>query len=179
MSLITMRPELYTNGLKDLINYINQFQSTSEMTMVEIGSYAGEGTEIFAEHFKKVITIDPHVNGYDNDNDSASSSDFEMVIDKFNKRINNKENIEYINSTSDDAILKLKDVSFDFVYIDGWHTYEQVIKDIDNYLPQINKNGFIGGHDYNPGWFGVMKAVDEKFETIDSTFCDTSWIKKL
>ena len=47
-----MRPELYTNGLKDLINYINQFQSTSEMTMVEIGSYAGEGTEIFAEHFK-------------------------------------------------------------------------------------------------------------------------------
>jgi hypothetical protein len=102
-----------------------------------------------------------------------------MVVNEFNKIIENKENVEYINLTSDDAIIKLKNVSFDFIYIDGWHTYEQVIKDIDNYLPQINKNGFIGCHDYNPGWLGVMKAVDEKFETIDSTFCDTSWIKKL
>jgi hypothetical protein len=68
---------------------------------------------------------------------------------------------------------------YDFVYIDGLHTYEQVKKDIENYKQLIRPNGFIGGHDYHPqGWPGVVKAVEETVG-VDKVFPDGSWIKKL
>lgn len=51
---------------------------------------------------------------------------------------------------------------YDFVFIDGEHTYEQVFKDICNYLPKIKKGGMLIGHDYgHPDFEGVKRAVDE------------------
>ncbi len=60
-----MRDELYSRGLEDLIRYVNSFANTKEMDMVEIGSYAGESTVIFAKHFRRVVAIDPYLNDYD------------------------------------------------------------------------------------------------------------------
>jgi hypothetical protein len=36
-----------------------------------------------------------------------------------------------------------------------------VKSDIDNYKNIVRKGGVIGGDDYIPRWFGVIKAVDE------------------
>ena len=179
MGVLKMRDFIYTEGLNDLINYINQYQSTSDMTMIEIGSYAGESTEIFANNFKEVITIDPHVSGYDDNHDSASSSDFNEVFEKFLERKEKFNNIRYIRNTSDNALFELNNLKVDFVYIDGWHVYEQMKKDISNYLPFINSGGFIGGHDFHPGWQGVVDAVLESIGDVDKTFKDTSWVKKI
>lgn len=178
MSLIQMRPELYVKGLNDLIDYINRFESTSDMTMIEIGAYAGEGTEIFARRFGKVITIDPHQRDYD-ETDSAAKSDFDIVVSNFMEIKKRYNNIEYINMKSDDAINELKENKVGFVYIDGWHVYEQVKKDIINYKPLIKEGGFIGGHDWHPGWVSVVDAVVECLESVDQKFVDTSWIKRL
>ena len=35
---------------------------------------------------------------------------------------------------------------------------EQMKKDISNYLPFINSGGFIGGHDFHPGWRPMRPA---------------------
>jgi len=67
----------------------------------------------------------------------------------------------------------------DFVYIDGLHTYEQVSRDIDNYLQIIKPSGSIGGHDYHRVYQGVINAINEKLGEPDKTFKDTSWIKKI
>ena len=48
--------------IKDLEN--KKAQSQDE-TIVEIGSYVGDSTMIFAKRFFNVISIDPFVNGYD------------------------------------------------------------------------------------------------------------------
>ncbi len=53
---------------------------------------------------------------------------------------------------------------FDWVYIDGNHQYEFVMKDLECYLPKVKPGGFIAGDDYGTaGWWqgGVTKAVDE------------------
>ena len=69
--------------------------------------------------------------------------------------------LRFIIKASDEAVKDLKNERFDFVYIDGDHSYEQCKKDIINYLPLVRSGGIFGGHDYTPDWPGVIKAVNE------------------
>jgi hypothetical protein len=177
--LYIMRDEVYTNGLLELIDYIKKYIDTKQLSMIEIGSYAGESTELFAKNFKEVISIDPFINDYDLNDVTCTFMKLEDVYYKFNERISKYDNIKHIRKTSDDAINDLNEYICQFVYIDGLHTYEQVKKDIFNYKKLINPNGFIGGHDYHPNWSGIIKGIDEIFGNPDLTFKDTSWIKKI
>lgn len=176
--LYEMRPNDYAEGLKDLIYYVNQFYDTKNMTMIEIGSYAGESTLIFAEHFKKIICIDPYKNDYDKKDPAINYMELNNVYDIFINRIKEHKNIELIKKSSNQAFKSLKKINVDFVYIDGLHTYIQVKKDIENYS-KIIKNGFISGHDYHENWHGVIKAVNETIGNPDKLFKDTSWIKSI
>jgi hypothetical protein len=175
--LYIMRNPHYTTGLLDLIQYINNYSSTYDMTMIEIGSYAGESTELFSKHFKKVISIDPFINDYDPNDITCDYMDLDKVYNVFLQRISPLSNVIHIREISDNAVTLIKN-KIDFVYIDGLHTYNQVKKDILNYIPLINQ-GFIAGHDYHPVWQGIIDGVNELLGTPDATFCDTSWIKKI
>ena len=48
--------------------------------------------------------------------------------------------------TSDDFFIKNNE-KFDIIFLDGLHTYEQTIKDIDNSIKFLNNNGVILVHD--------------------------------
>jgi len=53
---------------------------------------------------------------------------------------------------------------FDWVYIDGNHSYDYVRADLLNFYPKVKTGGFITGDDYgSQGWWGdgVTRAVDE------------------
>ena len=170
-----MRDRIGQEGLLDLITELGE---TTGKTMVEIGTFTGESTVIFADHFKEVIGIDPMLPEYDKQ-DPTSKFDFNEVLKMFLLRTENYNNISLIQKTSDDAVNDFKDASIDFVYIDGIHQYPNVLSDIKNYLPKIKKGGIIGGHDYGQHWPGVKQAVDEMFGEPDKTFSDGSWIKFL
>jgi hypothetical protein len=177
--LYTMRNELYSIGLENLIKHIQKFYDTKNMNMVEIGSYAGESTKIFAENFSIVIAIDPFINDYDPEDITCNFMKLEDVYYEFKKTIDKFDNIKHIKKTSDDAIIEISNETFHFIYIDGIHTYDQVKKDIINYLPLIKSNYFIGGHDYHQNWGGVINAVNEVLGKPDMVFEDTSWIKQI
>jgi predicted O-methyltransferase YrrM len=170
-----MRDNTSSEGLRQLIKELGD---TSKMTMVEIGSFIGESTIIFAEHFKQVIAIDPFQPDYHKE-DPTSKFNFDEVYDEYIRRTSPFPNIKTLRLTSDSAVDILKDELFDFIYIDGIHTYEQVKIDIENYQPLVKSGGVIGGHDYGPHWPTVNKAVDEKFGKPDKMYKDTSWIKQL
>lgn len=56
------------------------------------------------------------------------------------------------------------DSSFDWVYIDGDHTYEAVRADLAAYSPKVKPGGIICGDDYHRrGWWGdaVIRAVND------------------
>jgi cephalosporin hydroxylase len=72
-----------------------------------------------------------------------------------------------------------EDESLDFVYIDANHSYDGVIKDLQDWYPKIKKGGMISGHDYEERpWPGLVKAVDEFFgkENIEIDPRSWSWI---
>ncbi len=91
-----------------------------------------------------------------------------------------------LRMTSDEFFIK-NDQSFDIIFLDGLHTYEQTIKDIDNGLKFLNPNGVILIHDCLPKkiwnqivprlyghWNGdVWKAIvhSRSYENADTYTC--------
>lgn len=169
-----MRDATSTEGLLDLIKELGD---NSNKTMIEIGSFVGESTVLFAQSFKKVIAIDPFLADYDPADSTSNNFDFDNVYQTYLDRVTIHSNVQTHVMSSNEAVEILNEDMFDFIYIDGLHTYEGVKSDITNYLPLINKGGVIGGHDYVQGWSGVIKAVDEILGKPDKTFKDGSWIK--
>lgn len=177
--LYIMRSGYTKTGLEEMIRYIGNVIDIKESTIIEIGAYAGESTEIFATKFKEVITIDPYVNDYDKNDAACQYMDLVDVYKVFQSVTSKYPNIKHIKKTSDEAFEELQHIKVDVVYIDGLHTYEQVKKDILNYMPMIKSNGFLSGHDYSEHWGGVVQAISETIGNPEKVFEDTSWIKKI
>lgn len=167
----------FENGLRDLIQYINTYEPVNQLNMIEIGSYIGESTIIFASSFKQVTSVDPYIDNYDPTDHACKFAPFEQVYRQFLSNTKQFSNITQIRKTSDDAVLDFEPNSIDFVYIDGNHTYEFVKKDIENYLNIVKLNGFIAGHDYQHE--PIKQAIFETIGNVDRVFSDTSWVKKV
>lgn len=169
--------EKYQNSwLTGLIGCIDYVRSKIKVeNMVEIGSYQGESTTLFAHYFqpKNLYAVDPFVNGYD-EFDGSSTGDFTNVIHNFNLRTQKFSCIKHIKDFSYAVLDQFENDSLDFVYIDGDHTYEGVVKDIKMYLPKIKVGGFIAGHDL--GRESVTKALRNQLGEVDARFEDSSWV---
>lgn len=189
-------------GLHDMITWLskhfnNQFLGNWEhpwpktfhtpRKAIEIGSWRGESTQIFASCglFRGGITcIDPWV---DNDHYRRFMSENETMSDirkdfEINCRLflepNNHCNIRVIRDYSQVCCDEFEDNSVDFIYIDGDHTKEGIERDIEKYLPKLKKGGVMAGHDYDARWWpDVIQTVDDKLGKPDKIFMDTSWVK--
>jgi predicted O-methyltransferase YrrM len=173
-----MRAPFYAEGLVDMIDWINTIRPTSEMRIIEIGSYVGESTMIFADRFKEVVSVDPYINDYDLEDAACLFAPFDKVYEQFVRNTLPISNIKSIRETSKNAFSILKDQQWDMVYIDGLHTLEGVSYDIANYKTIIKPGGFVCGHDY--GWGNVRHAIGQLLDDkVDATFKDASWAKQI
>lgn len=173
-----MRAPFYAEGLIDMINWIDNIRPTKEMRIIEIGSYIGESTMIFADRFKEVVSVDPYINDYDLEDAACSFAPFDKVYEQFVRNTLSIPNIKSIRETSENAFSILKDQQWDMVYIDGLHTFEGVSFDIEHYKTIIKPGGFICGHDY--GWGNVRHAIGNLLDDkVDATFKDASWAKQI
>ena len=145
--------------------------------MVEIGPYTGTSTEIFAttNKFDVIYAVDPWRAGYD-DNDELSDSDMVKVENIFDNIQTKYPCIRKIKKSSVEAALQFDDNSLDFVYIDACHQYENVVEDINIWLPKVKHIGWLGGHDFSNGWPRVKQAVLDTLGTPHHLFADGSWI---
>lgn len=174
---MSMRNEKTLLELHKLCDFIG---NTDSMNMLEIGCYAGESTEVWCKRFNNVIAIDPWLSGKGYDSNDIASKNMSNGIEKqFDNRMKSYKNIIKIKNFSYNVCNSIEDNSLDFVYIDGEHTYDGVMRDIELFLPKIKTGGYIGGHDYKPKWVGVVNAVNEKLGIPDNIFEDKSWIFKL
>jgi predicted O-methyltransferase YrrM len=173
-----MRTAEQREGLQDMIDWLNTIRPTSEMRMIEIGSYVGESTLMFANHFKEVVSVDPYVNDYDLNDMACSYAPFDTVYQEFLRNTLPIHNIKSIRDTSQNALSLLREQQWDLVYIDGIHTLEGVWYDIEHYKTLIKTGGFISGHDY--GWGNVRHAIGQLLDDkVDATFKDMSWVKQI
>jgi len=100
---------------------------------------------------------------FDSDKTSRYSQDkFESALQE-TKNLVKGLNAVIIRETSQDAVKKFEDGYFDFVFIDGDHSYEGVKRDIKLWNPKVKKGGCLIGHDYyhHSGMDDVRRAVNE------------------
>lgn len=173
MSIVVMRGREQDNrSLSQLVDDTG----LDGITMVEVGSYAGESAEIFAStgKVKRIFCIDPWKGGYD-EKDVASSSDFTEVEAAFDKVMERHPTVIHkFRGTLQDFALAFPELRPDLIYIDSEHTYEGTRRDISTALKMEPK--VMAGHDYTNGWPGVVRAVDETVGRPNRVYADESWI---
>lgn len=173
--MYVMRPnDGYKQSLRDLAKSLLSKGAVSHF--VEIGSFSGESAVIWHESLpdSTIWCIDPWLPGYD-PNDAASNENMTAVEKAFDRRVFGCERLVKLKGTSDDFKSLSCLQSVDAVYVDAMHTYEGAKADIEFWLPRCKLA--ITGHDYNGGWPGVIKAVDEVVGKPDFIFPDSSWLK--
>jgi predicted O-methyltransferase YrrM len=157
-------PQNSLKGLYDLI----QEHITPETKMVEIGSFSGVSSELFALHCKEINCVDrwQEYNEINSPEIIEGERRFDELVVKYS-------NIKKIKLSSEEASNMFENESLDFIYIDAAHDYENVKKDILCWLPKIKLNGIVAGHDISID--GVSRAVREIFGT-SKQYEDTSWL---
>lgn len=111
-------------------------------------------------NIKKVYAIDPYA-PYD---DGPSGWVPKEVMDRVKSCMldnieENKDKVVFLEKSSDEAHSMIEDNSLDYIFIDGDHNYEAVIKDVHNYYSKVKSGGIFAGHDKS--WPGVTRAINE------------------
>ena len=134
---------------------------------VEIGTCRAESTAYLLDkcpNIVKLYTIDPY-KAYDDWNGEIDQD----VLDKFmmiaqENLKQHGDRVQMIRETSSDAASKIKTITekaeFDFIFVDGDHSYETTLADCEAYYPLLKKGGLFCGHDYTT-LESVKKAVTD------------------
>jgi glycosyltransferase involved in cell wall biosynthesis len=142
---------------------------------IEIGLSAGHTTKHLFENVEGLTLhgVDPYFDYVDwngnvlsPDKQGNTYADFVQNTEPFRDRIVHHRMI------SDDVAGILDNNSFDFIFIDGLHTYEQVLKDCQNFYSKIKDGGLFAGHDYNV-IEGVNRAVNEFAASVGAAILQT------
>ena len=152
-------------SVKGLAPYVKRLGEN--LVGVEIGTCRAESTAFLLDKCPNIIklyTIDPY-KAYDDWNGEIT----QKVIDKFmmiaqeNLKQYGKR-VQMIRETSSDAADKIKTITkkaeFDFIFVDGDHSYEATYADCEKYYPLLKKGGLFCGHDYS-SIEAVNKAVND------------------
>ncbi len=176
------------NRIEGLITLSEKY-FTKDMTVVEIGSFAGVSTWALAHYAGEVIAVEPHGDfaaGIGPTSDIGPNDyHIDTVIDSFAYMLEQNNNVKHLKMFSEDAAKLYDDDSVDGIYIDADHSGKGVTRDIKAWFPKVRPGGVIAGHDWG---YGGIKVAIIKFVTyelewdaplwrdmIDTSFEDTSW----
>ncbi|MDE0421712.1 MAG: class I SAM-dependent methyltransferase [Gammaproteobacteria bacterium] len=139
----------------------------------EIGVWKGEFSARILRRTrpKQLHLIDPwkfeaeYPERYYGGGGAANQDDMNRVFDDLRSRLAKKRNVVIHRGMSRDVLPTFGDAHFDWIYIDGNHTYEFVLEDLQLCLRKTKPNGIIAGDDYN--WrsgegYPVRRAVSPK-----------------
>ena len=154
-----------------LLHALTSHTLSSGQCVVEIGSLRGQSLCMLARSLaevgseSKLISIDPHTN------QPLHLDQTRLSLAKIGQE---KRLIQH-QCTSDEAIKFLTPKSASLIFVDGDHSFNQVIADIQNYREILAPGGIFVFHDYGYGLHngkedvvpGVRPAIDEHVFTDD------------
>lgn len=157
---------------QDVYTFMVQ-RAPQQAHFVEVGAFLGKSTSFMAVEIcnsGKAITFDV-VDTWQGSAEHMAGGEHEAkvvlqgtVYENFKSNIKPVEHlINPIQSASLDAVRRYEDGSLDFVFLDASHEYKDIKADILAWRPKVKPGGFIGGHDYQGLFPGVIRAVREEF----------------
>lgn len=149
---------------------LNQLAKGREV--LEIGAFKGLSAWGMGLSAKRVISVDTFC--------ANSAGQFQLpqmqTFKDYTRATSMLPNVSAIPASSKDAATMLT-ATFDMIFLDAMHTYEDVRDDIERWLPRIRPGGVFAFHDYGHDHFpGVKQAVDEKFGELKDRVVTLGWI---
>jgi SAM-dependent methyltransferase len=164
----------YPNLYKNVVNLAKDGD-----IFVEVGAWKGRSTSCLAVEIansKKDITLYV-IDTWEGSIEHLNNSEKESLPTLYETFMANMKPVEKyyfpLKMTSEEASKKFKDKSLKFVFLDASHEYEDVKRDIQNWISKVKPGGILAGHDYYPDdgrydWFpGVKQAVNETIKDFD------------
>ncbi len=162
--------------------HIKYLSDVENITVAEIGVWKGDHARFLQEELdiNKMYLIDPYDAYEDYEEEKSEAERMRDAEKEAHKKLGeyNNNNNKWIKDYSDVAFGQIPD-KLDYVYIDGNHKYKYVKRDVEKYYEMVKPGGVIAGHDFNPSWPGVIRAVTEFAEDNNIELhlenCGTDW----
>lgn len=165
------------NSVRGLYELVEQFKPDFEI--VEIGSFHGVSTRLFAMFVKKVYAIDCY--DYVVPPTGRIPSHDQLFVDAekiFIEKTSHIPNIVKIRKTSVEAAKDFQNYSLDAVYIDAEHDENSVRTDILTWKDKIKLGGWLCGHDYYLPHIHNILLENGLIKDLN-IYPDTSWSVRL
>ena len=151
----------------------------------EIGVWRGKSTKMFLKRNPKHLhlvdpwnkdwtdSLDPNklnwaLERYSELVGSKNLSDWDDYYDKVHSKVvktyGKLKNVTIHRQKSVEWMKEYSGEKLDWIYIDGDHSYEGCLADLETCLSIMKPKGIIFADDYKNGKLGVMKAIDEFVE---------------
>jgi hypothetical protein len=164
--LIFGRPSVRSNRLKLLRKL------PAHAICAEIGVWKGEFSRPILEQAqpKELHLIDPWMFRGDlpdrlyGGTDAKAQEDMDCIYEEVKRKFAHAGNVFFHRGKSADVLEAMQDDYFDWVYIDGDHSYEAALQDLEISRRKVRSGGFLAGDDLN--WrreegLPVRRAVEE------------------
>lgn len=117
-----------------------------KIKILEIGTYEGLSAVFILSTLKKshLTIVDTFKGGLE----QKGVSSFSNLKRKFNNNIKKYKKRVFVHEGSSDSFFKLSKNKFDFIYIDGAHDFNSVLKDSINSFKCLRSNGWLIFDDY-------------------------------
>ena len=147
---MTNYPNWFDGQRYNFENHLLHLAGEPNLKFLQIGVYTGDASIWLCEN----ILTDETSFLYDIDTWTGSDEkehehiDFNKVLEYYKERIAALKSTVWLRMTSDEYFKQNKTIDFDFIYIDGDHTAEQVAKDAKNAWLLLKPGGIMAFDDY-------------------------------
>tara|TARA_B100001029_G_C15016155_1_gene427481 strand:- start:74 stop:766 length:693 start_codon:yes stop_codon:yes gene_type:complete len=152
---------------------IKQFKKKS--IIAEIGVWRGDFSQeiVVNANPKELVLVDPWIYDEEIRGCAPQFKGSEPINQKFfddaknftYKKFESLDFVKILHMNSENASSKFDNNYFDYIYIDGEHSYKAVIKDLKSWYPKLKINGKIFGDDFywreEDNSFSVKKAYED------------------
>jgi len=152
---------------------------------LEIGVAKGDFSQVLLEAIKprKLHLVDPwehqsredYATDSNNVDEDSQEARYRSVVARYANEIRDGRVVVH-RRYSQDVVSEFADGQFDWIYIDGLHSYQAVQSDLALYKSKLKPGGILMGHDYTNHQraqemqFGVVEAVNEFVEREGFSF---------
>jgi predicted O-methyltransferase YrrM len=168
--------------ITQLVNYYLRYNK-GKILLIEIGSWAGGSAITWAKAIKNsdaeasIICIDPWID-YINDAKNKDWTHKTMKKALLKKKIYKlflhnvitsgcSDMISILQGTSEGMLPYVRDNVADIIFIDGDHSYDSVLRDIQLSAPLLKNGGIICGDDLELQYYEVDQITIRKFKDYD------------
>lgn len=148
--------------------------------IAEIGSWKGRSTRAMADNTTGMVYAVDTFKGTPEDGHfkELAGKPEDWLIDEFVHNMDGAENYDVFQMPSVEAARMFDKPTFDMIFIDAAHDYDNVKADILAWRPLLKPGGLFCGHDFDAGRPGVVRAVRELIRNPKMAGAGSIWYEE-